>query len=67
MIRKGVAGLLGRWLGRLRYPWLFAIAALLLVGDLIIPDVVPFIDEILLTVITLLLGSRRKEESEGEL
>lgn len=56
-----MVALAARWLGRLRYPWLFGIAAVLLVADLLIPDVVPFADELLLTVVTLLLGSRKKD------
>ena len=43
---------LGSALRRLRHPWLFAIAAAALVTDLVIPDVVPFVDEILLAAAT---------------
>lgn len=49
--------LLGRWGVKLRFPQLFAIAATLFCLDLLIPDVIPFIDEILLGLLTLLLGS----------
>lgn len=51
------------WMGRLRHPQLFAIAAGLFVVDMLIPDVVPFIDELMLGLVTLLFGSwknRRK-------
>ncbi|SEK99785.1 hypothetical protein SAMN05428989_1225 [Pseudoxanthomonas sp. GM95] len=46
-----------RWARKLRYPTLFKITAVLFVLDLLIPDVVPFADEILLGLGTLLLAS----------
>ncbi len=45
------------WARKLRYPTLFKITAALFVLDLAIPDVVPFADEILLGLGTLLLAS----------
>jgi hypothetical protein len=42
---------------RLRFPTLFLVTATLFVLDLLIPDVIPFIDEILLGLGTLLLAS----------
>lgn len=50
------------WLGRvlqrlnLRFPSLFALFALLTLADLIVPDVIPLVDEIGLALLTLLLG-----------
>jgi hypothetical protein len=49
--------LLGSFGARLRFPQLFALAASLFFVDLLIPDLIPFIDEILLGLMTLLLGS----------
>jgi len=47
--------------GRLRFPQLFwAVLALFLI-DLIFPDPVPFADEILFGLLTVLLGSLRKD------
>ena len=37
-----------RWLSRLSYPRLFTIAAVLFVVDLVIPDMIPLADELLL-------------------
>ncbi|MBB5206618.1 DUF6116 family protein [Chiayiivirga flava] len=54
------------WLGRLRHPQLFAIAAALFAVDVVVPDLVPFIDELMLALVTLLFGSwknRRKPAS----
>jgi hypothetical protein len=61
--RKTLYQMLGRLLGRLRFPQLFILAALLLVIDLLVPDVIPFADEILLAVVTLALGSLKRPES----
>jgi Family of unknown function (DUF6116) len=49
----------------LRFPKLLALAALVFVIDLIIPDVIPFADEILLGLITLLLGTLKKRNPES--
>lgn len=49
--------------GRLRFPTLFMITAGLFLIDVIIPDFVPFADEILLGLGTLLLSSWRKPTS----
>lgn len=43
----------------LRFPRLLAVTAALFVIDLIFPDVVPFVDEILLGLISLLFASLR--------
>lgn len=48
------------YLARLRFPQLFLITAILFVADLIVPDFIPFIDELLLGLFTLLLGTLRK-------
>ena len=59
--------LLGSWGAKLRFPQLFAIAATLFFVDLLIPDLIPFIDEILLGLLTLLLGSmQNKPEAQRE-
>jgi len=58
-----------RWCaGRWRYPRLLILTALVFVADLILPDVIPFADEILLGLSTVLLGSlkKRRVKSAGE-
>lgn len=45
---------------RLRFPWLFALTAALFLLDLFVPDAIPFVDELLLGLAALLLGSWRK-------
>lgn len=46
-----------RWAGRLRHPTLFAITAVLFGLDLLIPDLIPFADELLLGLGTLLFAN----------
>jgi len=48
-----------RWAEGLRYPRLAMLVAALFVVDLLIPDFIPFIDEILLGLGTLLLSNLR--------
>ncbi len=59
--------LIGRLLQRLnlRFPTLFLLFAGLTVADLLIPDVIPFADEIGLALLTLLFGlwKDRKQSS----
>ena len=61
-------GLLPGWLARfaakLRYPQLFLLTAAIFGIDLLIPDLLPMVDEILLGLATLALGSMREERRE---
>jgi len=52
-----------RYVSNLRFPRLLAITSGLFVIDLFFPDVVPFVDEILLGLISLLLASLKKGRS----
>lgn len=54
------------WLRRLRHPQLFLLVAVLFVIDVIVPDVVPLIDELLLASFTLWLGSRKRPHKHGK-
>jgi hypothetical protein len=55
-----LAALIARFGARLRYPTLFWITAALFALDLAIPDVIPFADEILLGLGTLLLARLKR-------
>ncbi|GEM_PF-66597 len=57
-----VAPILG-FLGRLSFPRLFLIAAALWAVDMVVPDFIPFIDELLLGIATLLLASFRRRKA----
>jgi lauroyl/myristoyl acyltransferase len=53
-----------RWLGRLSHPRLFLIAAGLFVANTFILDPIPFIDEILLGIGTLMLANWKNRKAE---
>ncbi|MCG6118546.1 MAG: hypothetical protein MEQ07_10215 [Aquimonas sp.] len=55
---------LRRRLERLRFPQLAVLTGLLFVLTLLVPDPLPFIDEIVLGLSTLLLASWKKQRSE---
>ncbi len=46
-----------RWAQKLRHPTLFKITAALFLFDLVIPDLVPFADEILLGLVTMVFAN----------
>ena len=57
-------GLIQQLASRLRFPTLFVLVATIFVADLLIPDLIPFVDEILLGLLTVLLGSLRNRRQE---
>jgi hypothetical protein len=59
-----VAPVIG-FLSKLSFPRLFAVTAALWVLTLFVPDPIPFVDEILLGLGTLLLGSLRRRKQPG--
>lgn len=58
-----VASRFGR---RLRFPQLFTFVLVLFLIDLVVPDAIPFADEILLGLLTVLLGFLRNEKPAEE-
>ena len=52
--------------GRLRFPVLFLITATLFVVDMLIPDFIPFADELLLGLGTVLLASWKRRKTPVE-
>ena len=53
------------YVAKLRFPALFAITAILFILDSLIPDFIPFVDEILLGLGAALLGSWKKRKAPG--
>ena len=51
-----------RFAERLRFPQLFLLALTLFILELLLPDVIPFVDEILLALATLILSALRRGE-----
>ncbi len=64
--KRGFVGLIERFAGELRFPQLFWLTAVLFVLDLLVPDLIPFADEILLGLATLLLGNWKKRKTEPD-
>jgi len=60
--QRTLAQILTGLLGGLRFPYLFLLAGGLFVLDLFVPDLIPFADEIMLGLLTLLLGSVRRRQ-----
>ena len=62
-----ITKLVNRLIPGIRAPWLFALLAGLLAVDLVLPDPVPFVDEIVLAVLTVLVASwRTRQEPERQ-
>lgn len=59
-----MAGAIGRLITRMtagmRFPTLFLIVGGIFLLDLVVPDLIPFYDEILMAMLTVLIGSIRK-------
>jgi hypothetical protein len=49
-------------LERLRFPQLFLLLLALFVADLFVPDPIPLLDELVLGILTLMVGSWRRRE-----
>jgi hypothetical protein len=54
-----IRSIVTRFASGLRYPTLFKLVGALFIVDFFVPDLVPFLDEILLALGTLLLASLR--------
>lgn len=67
-LRNFLFGPLLAWVGRLRFPRLLLVTATLFVIDVIVPDFIPFADELLLALGTLVLSrwKRRNDPVESE-
>lgn len=63
-MRQWLLGPLLLWARKLRFPWLFGLTAALFAIDLLVPDFIPFADELLLGLATLLLGRWRRTPSD---
>ncbi|RFF26774.1 MULTISPECIES: DUF6116 family protein [unclassified Wenzhouxiangella] len=66
-IFKKLFGPFQRFLERRRFPTLFLILAGLFGANLFIPDPIPFIDEMIMLVVTVIVGAfreRRKSDSD---
>ncbi|WP_295799771.1 DUF6116 family protein [uncultured Microbulbifer sp.] len=55
-----------KYAGNLKHPQLFKWISALFLIDLLIPDLVPFVDEILLGLATMFLASRKKDRDTSQ-
>jgi hypothetical protein len=63
-MRKALTTLALGWFSRLRFPTLLVITGILFAVSVAVPDFVPFIDEILLGLLTLLLARWKKRDPD---
>jgi hypothetical protein len=57
---------LTRYLESLRFPWLLLITSLLFVVNLFVPDAIPFIDEVLLALVAVILGKLKRKPGSAD-
>jgi hypothetical protein len=67
LVKKSLPGIVLRYAARLRFPTLFLLTAVLFTVNLFVPDTIPFVDEILLGLVTILLGSLRQKRPADEI
>ena len=60
--RSPVQEVVGSLVARMKYPWVFVLLAALFLADMIIPDPIPFVDEIMLALLTFLVGTWRTRD-----
>ncbi|MGH9380919.1 MAG: DUF6116 family protein [Thermoanaerobaculia bacterium] len=63
LARRILTTVLGRHGARLRFPHLLLALATLFLIDLVVPDLIPLIDEVLLGLATLAVGSLTRPEA----
>jgi len=65
MIRKlargGFAGIILRWAAGLRFPIVFALTFAVFILNVFVPDVIPFVDELILGLVSILLVNWKKK------
>jgi len=66
MLTSPPVRLVERFAGRLRFPALFMLTAAVFLLDLVFPDAIPLVDEILLGLATVLLGTWKRRRRPGE-
>lgn len=59
--RGTISKAVGEFAERLRFPQLFTVVLVIFLVDLVVPDMIPFLDEILFGLLTVLLGSLKRD------
>ncbi len=65
-LKNFLLGPILRYAEDLRFPELFLVTLALFVVDLFVPDFIPFVDEILLGLVTLLFANLKNEEKDRD-
>ncbi|MBS3744964.1 MAG: hypothetical protein KGY48_11475 [Wenzhouxiangellaceae bacterium] len=55
-----------RFLERRRFPTLMLLGAVLFIANLLVPDPLPFVDEALMLIATVLIGSVRSKKKPAQ-
>jgi hypothetical protein len=63
LAKGGFAGVLLKWASGLRFPYLFVLTFALFIVNLVVPDVIPMVDELVMGLVALMLGSLRKRRA----
>ena len=58
---KGIKKRLAAYLESLRFPWLLLATSAVFLVDLFLPDAIPFVDEMLLALLAVLLGRLKRK------
>ena len=61
-----IANRIIRYTQSLRFPVLLLITAILFVADLLVPDAIPFVDELILALVLAVLSRLRKPRPESK-
>ena len=64
--RQALISALLAYVARLRFPTLLGVTVFLFVADLLIPDAIPFVDEILLGLAAAVVAGLRKRREGSE-
>jgi hypothetical protein len=66
-VRSPLTNVVNRLLPKLRYPYLFLVLGALFLIDLVVPDPIPLVDEVLLAVLTFIAATfTTRRDSDGE-
>lgn len=62
---KSVKAKLMTYVESLRFPWLLLVTAVLFVVNVFVPDAFPFVDEILLALVAVVLGRLKRKKPQN--
>lgn len=63
-VARHAAGWFTRWASGLRFPRLLALTVAIFVVDLLVPDLLPFVDEVILGLLSILLASMKSRRAD---